>query len=168
MLIILFPCSPFFHMSAKEIYKKHYEIIVVLEAIVEPTGNSIQARSSYLGDEILWGFRFKNVLEFKNGSYQIDYSSFNKVEKVDTPIYSAKHHEELRKSKSQCQEDHNIQNSTGQSEKHFPLPVEKQKSGEMSYSSSKNSIIEVTAPITASNLNNKSKVESTIVTHRNT
>ena len=122
-------------MSAKEIYKKHYEIIVVLEAVVEPTGNSIQARSSYLGDEILWGFRFKNVLEFKNGSYQIDYSSFNKVEKVDTPIYSAKHHEELRKSRSRCQdqdlEDHT--QNTRQSEKHFP--VEKQKSEEMCSSS---------------------------------
>ena len=158
MLIILFPCSPFFHMSAKEIYKKHYEIIVVLEAIVEPTGNSIQARSSYLGDEILWGFRFKNVLEFKNGSYQIDYSSFNKVEKVETPIYSAKHHEE--KSKSRCQDqdlaDH-TQNAT-QSENVPHHPVEKQKSEEM-YSSSSNSI-EVTTP------NNKTKMES-IMTHRN-
>lgn len=92
-------------MSAKDMYKKHYELIVVLEAIVEPTGNSIQARSSYLGDEILWGFRFKNVLEFKDGCYQIDFSSFNRVEKIETPTHSAKHHEELRKSRSKRKED---------------------------------------------------------------
>ena len=30
--------SPFYHMSAKDFYRKHYEIIVVLEGIVEPTG----------------------------------------------------------------------------------------------------------------------------------
>ena len=90
--------SPFYNMSAKDFYRKHYEIIVVLEGIVEPTGMSIQARSSYLGDEILWGYRFVNVLHFSNGCYQIDYSSFNKVEKVDTPTSSAKHQHEVRHS----------------------------------------------------------------------
>lgn len=90
--------SPFYNMSAKDFYRKHYEIIVVLEGIVEPTGMSIQARSSYLGDEILWGYRFVNVLHFNDGCYQIDYSSFNQVEKVDTPTASAKHQHEARRS----------------------------------------------------------------------
>lgn len=92
--------SPFYRMSAKDFYKKHYEIIVVLEGIVEPTGMSIQARSSYLGDEILWGYRFKNVLNYADGCYRIDYSSFNEVEKVETPTCSAKHQEEMRKSRT--------------------------------------------------------------------
>ena len=74
--------SPFYNMSAKDFYNKHYEIIVVLEGIVEPTGMTIQARSSYLGDEILWGYRFVNVLHFQDGVYQVDYSSFDQVEKV--------------------------------------------------------------------------------------
>ena len=67
--------SPFYNMSAKDFYRKHYEIIVVLEGIVEPTGMSIQARSSYLGDEILWGYRFANVLHFSDGYYRIGQDS---------------------------------------------------------------------------------------------
>lgn len=98
--------SPFFHMSAKDFYRKHYEIIVCLEGIVEPTGMSIQARSSYLGDEILWGYRFANVLNFADGSYQVDYSAFDKVEKVDTPTTSAKQQMDARqKSENRAKSD---------------------------------------------------------------
>lgn len=93
--------SPFFHMSAKDFYRKHYEVIVCLEGIIEPTGSSIQARTSYLGDEILWGYRFVNVLHFKEGCYQIDYSSFDKVEKVETPTTSAKHQLDAKKPPQQ-------------------------------------------------------------------
>jgi hypothetical protein len=35
-------------MSATDFLKRRYELLVVLEGIVEPTGMSIQARSSYL------------------------------------------------------------------------------------------------------------------------
>ena len=78
-------------MSAKDFYRKHYEIIVVMEGIVEPTGMTIQARSSYLGDEILWGYRFVNVLHYTEGCYQVDFSAFDQVEKADIPSTSAKH-----------------------------------------------------------------------------
>ncbi|TRY63827.1 hypothetical protein TCAL_00777 [Tigriopus californicus] len=84
--------SPFYHMSARDFLKKRYEIIVVLEGIVEPTGMSIQARSSYLPNEILWGYAFMNVVNYKwrDEQYKIDYTAFNKVCKVDTPTCSAK------------------------------------------------------------------------------
>ena len=94
-------------MSAKDFYRKHYEVIVCLEGIVEPTGMSIQARSSYLGDEILWGYRFCNVLHFKEGCYRIDYSAFNKVEKVETSMASARHQKDLSKhDKESTSKDH--------------------------------------------------------------
>ena len=69
-----------------------YEIVVVLEGIVEPTGSSIQVRSSYTPHEILWGYRFINILNYSRltSQYRIDYSSFNKVYKVETPKTSAK------------------------------------------------------------------------------
>ena len=84
--------SPFYTMSARDFLKKRYELIVVLEGIVEPTGMSIQARTSYLPNEILWGYRFVNVLNYqrKDGEYKIDYGSFNSLYKVDTPTCSAK------------------------------------------------------------------------------
>ena len=51
--------------------RKRYEIIVTLEGIVEPSGMSIQARSSFMPDEILWGYRFVNVLRYNDSSGQV-------------------------------------------------------------------------------------------------
>ena len=74
-----------------------YEIVVILEGVIEQTGNTIQvsmilisvhmhlyqARSSYLPNEVLWGYRFVNLLNFKHSEseYKIDYSSFHSVYK---------------------------------------------------------------------------------------
>ena len=52
--------------------RKRYEIIVTLEGIVEPSGMSIQARSSFMPDEILWGYRFVNVLRYNDSSGQVE------------------------------------------------------------------------------------------------
>ena len=38
--------SPFYEMSAKDFLKKRYEIVVILEGVVEQTGNSIQVHHS--------------------------------------------------------------------------------------------------------------------------
>ena len=38
--------SPFYDMSAKDFLKKRYEIVVILEGVVEQTGNSIQVLHS--------------------------------------------------------------------------------------------------------------------------
>ena len=34
--------SPFYSMSARDFLKKRYEIVVLLEGVIEQTGNSIQ------------------------------------------------------------------------------------------------------------------------------
>ena len=41
-----------------------FEYIVTLEGVVEPSGNTTQARTSYLPDEILWGYHFKNCIHY--------------------------------------------------------------------------------------------------------
>ena len=45
-----------------------------------------QARSSYLPNEVLWGYRFVNLLNFKHSEseYKIDYSAFNSVYRWQT------------------------------------------------------------------------------------
>ena len=50
---------------------------MVLEGIVEPTGMSIQARSSYTPHEILWGYRFMNLLNYSRLAvvYNIDFTT---------------------------------------------------------------------------------------------
>jgi len=89
--------SPLYDMSAKDFLKKRYEIVVILEGVVEQTGNSIQARSSYLPNEVLWGYRFVNLLTFKHSAaeYKIDYSAFNSVYKVDLSPLCQKVKDEL-------------------------------------------------------------------------
>lgn len=65
---------------------------VILEGIVESTGMTTQARSSYLCNEILWGHRFEKLITFQkeDGAYKIDYSRFNMTIPIDTPTCSAK------------------------------------------------------------------------------
>ena len=65
-----------------------YEIIVVLEGIVEPTGMSIQARSSYTPQEILWGYRFENTCvtyDKSQAKYVVNIGNMDKIVADNTP-----------------------------------------------------------------------------------
>ncbi|KAG7279221.1 hypothetical protein CRUP_013613 [Coryphaenoides rupestris] len=66
------------------------EVIVVLEGVVETTGITTQARTSYVSDEILWGQRFVPTVSEEEGMYAVDYSKFGKTVRVLTPCCSAK------------------------------------------------------------------------------
>ena len=85
-------CFLILFVAVADILSARFELVVTLEGIVEPTGNSVQSRSSYLPNEILWGYRFLNLLNYRKttNKYKIDYSAFNKVVKVETPRCSAK------------------------------------------------------------------------------
>ena len=50
--------SPLYNLGPKELLASKFEMVVTLEGIVEPTGNSVQARTSYLPNELLWGHRY--------------------------------------------------------------------------------------------------------------
>ncbi|CAL8072800.1 unnamed protein product [Orchesella dallaii] len=73
--------SPLRNITADDLhlYNNLFEIIVVLEGIVESTGLTVQARSSYLPFEILWGRRFENLTSCKtsSGFRAIDFSLFH-------------------------------------------------------------------------------------------
>ncbi|KAL4704213.1 hypothetical protein ACJJTC_011839 [Scirpophaga incertulas] len=84
--------SPFFDMSANDLMNCDMEILVVFEGIIECTGQAVQAKSSYTASEILWGHRFRHMVDCpKNGKgYVIDFSKFDETERVDTPLCAAK------------------------------------------------------------------------------
>ena len=84
--------SPFWEMSPEDFHRESFELIVVMEGIVESTGMTTQARTSYLPGEILWGHRFERLVTFQkeNGEYQIDYSRFHATIPVEIPQVSAK------------------------------------------------------------------------------
>ncbi|ESN90489.1 hypothetical protein HELRODRAFT_122071, partial [Helobdella robusta] len=73
--------SPFWEMSLEKLQEEHFEIIVILEGIVESTGMTTQVRTSFLPREILWGHRLAPLLTYQkeNGQYKIDYSQFHAV-----------------------------------------------------------------------------------------
>lgn len=84
--------SPFWTMSADDMNREKFEIVVILEGTIESTGQSIQARSSYLPCEILWGHRFEQLVAYRKdtGQYRVDYSKFNNTYEIDTPTCSPK------------------------------------------------------------------------------
>ncbi|CRK98502.1 CLUMA_CG011858, isoform B [Clunio marinus] len=90
--------SPLYDLTAQDMIKDRFEIVTMLEGVVESTGMTTQARSSYLPSEILWGHRFESVVQFKRetGEYEVDYTLFNNTYEVDTPLCSARQLNEAR------------------------------------------------------------------------
>ena len=92
--------SPLYDMSSYELSNSLFELIVILEGVVEQTGLLCQARTSYIPSEILWGHRFSSHLispHEDNEHLKIDYREFNTTYAVlDTPTCSARELDQLR------------------------------------------------------------------------
>lgn len=82
--------SPLYELSASDLLHEDLEVIVVLEGVVETTGITTQARTSYVSEEILWGQRFVPTVSEEDGMYAVDYSKFGNTVKIPTPCCSAK------------------------------------------------------------------------------
>ncbi|CAF95603.1 unnamed protein product, partial [Tetraodon nigroviridis] len=82
--------SPLYDLSAMELQCSDLEVIVILEGVVETTGITTQARTSYVSEEILWGHRFVPIVTEEEGVYSVDYSKFGNTVKVNTPLCSAR------------------------------------------------------------------------------
>lgn len=82
--------SPLYGLSASDLQHDDIEVIVVLEGVVETTGITTQARTSYVSEEILWGQRFVPTVSEEDGMYAVDYSKFGNTVKVPTPCCSAR------------------------------------------------------------------------------
>ncbi|XP_049817723.1 G protein-activated inward rectifier potassium channel 3 isoform X2 [Aethina tumida] len=82
--------SPFYHLSASDMLQERFEIVVILEGTIESTGQTTQARSSYLASEILWGHRFEPLVCYNKDrqGYEVNYSKFDNTMSVDTPLCS--------------------------------------------------------------------------------
>ncbi|CAD6220766.1 GSCOCG00011585001-RA-CDS [Cotesia congregata] len=106
--------SPLYYLSASDMLRERFEIIVMLEGVIESTGMTTQARSSYLPSEILWGHRFEHMISFRKetGEYEVDYMLFNNTYEVDTPLCSAAQLIEVRENNDNNQEYNNGQFAT--------------------------------------------------------
>ncbi|CAL8263541.1 unnamed protein product [Merluccius merluccius] len=82
--------SPLYAVSAADLQRDELEVIVVLEGVVETTGITTQARTSYVSEEILWGQRFVPTVSEEEGTYAVDYSKFGVTVRVPTPCCSSR------------------------------------------------------------------------------
>nr|XP_046172082.1 G protein-activated inward rectifier potassium channel 4-like [Oncorhynchus gorbuscha]XP_046172084.1 G protein-activated inward rectifier potassium channel 4-like [Oncorhynchus gorbuscha] len=89
--------SPFWEISQEQLGREEFEVVVILEGMVEATGMTCQARSSYLDSEVMWGERFTPVLSLEEGFYEVDYESFHHTYPTPTPTSSARELVELAK-----------------------------------------------------------------------
>nr|XP_009859945.1 ATP-sensitive inward rectifier potassium channel 12-like isoform X2 [Ciona intestinalis] len=85
--------SPLWELNAEDLPHANFEVILILEGMVEATGMTTQARASYLPNEILWGHRFQNMISFtRNNGYKVNFGKFNKTYMTpNSPHQSAKY-----------------------------------------------------------------------------
>lgn len=77
--------SPLYELSGMELQCSDLEVIVILEGVVETTGITTQARTSYVSEEIQWGHRFVPIVTEEEGVYSVDYSKFGNTVRVRYP-----------------------------------------------------------------------------------
>lgn len=94
--------SPLYTLSQADLEADDFEIVVILEGMVEATAMTTQFRSSYLAREVFWGHRFEPVIYEDRDRYKVDYSRFHKTYEVpSTPHLSAKELDEVA-SRASC------------------------------------------------------------------
>ena len=71
--------SPLYNLGPKELLAAKFEMVVTLEGIVEPTGNSVQARTSYLPNELLWGHRYYPLSNKSTCTEAVEFINFHDV-----------------------------------------------------------------------------------------
>ena len=61
--------SPFYNVTPGMLSKSDWEIVAIVEGIVDATGSTVQARTSYLPSEVMWGYDFVDMVRFFHFSF---------------------------------------------------------------------------------------------------
>ncbi|XP_037125522.1 ATP-sensitive inward rectifier potassium channel 15 [Syngnathus acus] len=73
--------SPLAGLTAENLHSSEMELLVTLNATMESTAATTQSRTSYVPNEILWGYEFKPVIfSSADGRYVADFNFFDKVQ----------------------------------------------------------------------------------------
>ncbi|GCB83319.1 ATP-sensitive inward rectifier potassium channel 10-like [Scyliorhinus torazame] len=69
---------------------QEFELVVILSGTVESTSAMCQVRTSYLPEEILWGYEFCPAISISpSGKYVADFATFDRVAKVSGGLESS-------------------------------------------------------------------------------
>ena len=97
--------SPLYNVAGKDLEFADFELVAVLEGVVESTGMVTQAKMSYLPHEILWGHRFCSLSFINQGHSKkcekrtkFDISQLDMTHEVSCPLCSANEYYEFRQS----------------------------------------------------------------------
>jgi len=96
--------SPLYSLRAKDLQTSQFEVIVTVEGVTPETGCSVQARTSYLPSEILWGHRFEHSTvsyDQRAAKYAVSYTTINSFHPDGTPRCSAKELDERRRAEEE-------------------------------------------------------------------
>nr|XP_055030379.1 ATP-sensitive inward rectifier potassium channel 1-like [Misgurnus anguillicaudatus]XP_055030380.1 ATP-sensitive inward rectifier potassium channel 1-like [Misgurnus anguillicaudatus]XP_055030381.1 ATP-sensitive inward rectifier potassium channel 1-like [Misgurnus anguillicaudatus]XP_055030382.1 ATP-sensitive inward rectifier potassium channel 1-like [Misgurnus anguillicaudatus]XP_055030383.1 ATP-sensitive inward rectifier potassium channel 1-like [Misgurnus anguillicaudatus] len=87
--------SPFYEMAVDTLRQQEFELVVFLDGTAESTSSSCQVRTSYIPQEIRWGYDFLPIISrTTEGKYHVDFSNFCKMVAVPTPHCSRCYHNE--------------------------------------------------------------------------
>ena len=77
--------SPLWGITAADLVASRIEVLVLLTGIDEGFSQTVHARSSYDGDEIVWGARFANIFNpaREDGILSIDIGRLHEIEDVE-------------------------------------------------------------------------------------
>jgi inward rectifier potassium channel len=71
-------------LTAKDLAAKNYMFILTIKGIDETSSQELRARKNYGHSEILWGYRYADILTTeKNGDLTLDYRKFNHTVAAD-------------------------------------------------------------------------------------
>ena len=81
--------SPLYTETPESLLASRSELLVLLSAFDETFSATVQTRTSYIPDEVLWGFRFANAFilsQSANNKVGVDMRQFDKVESVQPAL----------------------------------------------------------------------------------
>ena len=77
------PSSPLYRLSPSQLREENFELVAVLEGIVEGTGSTTQVMTSYRGAEIEFGMKFVNLLELNSRRICVNLVKFHVMTKSE-------------------------------------------------------------------------------------
>ncbi|KAJ8396418.1 hypothetical protein AAFF_G00017240 [Aldrovandia affinis] len=89
--------SPLWGLTAENLQTRDFELVVTLNATMESTAATCQSRTSYVPEEIMWGYEFKPVLfSSPNGKFVADFNYFDDIRPCSDPALFDNNTEKLR------------------------------------------------------------------------
>ncbi|XP_068600404.1 ATP-sensitive inward rectifier potassium channel 15 [Brachionichthys hirsutus] len=89
--------SPLAGLNAENLLTRDFELLVTLNATMESTAATCQSRTSYVPQEILWGYEFKPVLfSTTGGRYVADFNYFDKVQASNDAAFLSNKREKVK------------------------------------------------------------------------